>query len=170
MSYYRCSRGHLSLNLRKMDLRKIVALHAPTTFSHGKEFCVLWSYEVVWGGKDYLKVSARHTSSSWEGVALFLWMFTAPVRLASGLAGSSHLSLLLPHPISLLSSFAFWVCLNDSGKAWAVFGEPLTPDLWLVVRGSLDFMFMPKWWGCRGWYASSLSVLMCFQLVQTLGC
>lgn len=38
---------------------------------------------------------------------------------------------------------------NDSGKARAVFGETLTSDLWPIMRGPLDFMFMPKWWGRR---------------------
>lgn len=170
MSYYRCSQGHLSLNLGKVDLRKIVAYHTPTTFSHRKEFCVLWSYEVVWGGEDYLRVSARHTSFSWERVVLFLWVFTAPGRFASGLSGSCYLPFLLPHPIPLLSSLHSDYTWTDSGKAQAVFGEPLTPDMWLVMHGSLDFMFMPKWWGCRGRYGSSLSVLTCFQVVQTLSC
>lgn len=171
MSYYRCSQGHISLNLCKIDLRKIVGYHPPTKFSHGKEFCVVWSYTVVWAGEDYLKVSPRHASSSRERVVLFLWIFTEAVQLASGFfLYHATFPSLSPTPFPsfpLLHSDYAW---KDSGKARTVFGEPLTPDLWLVTHASLDFMFMPKWWSCRCWYGSNINVSKRLQLAQTLSC
>ena len=66
MSYYRCSRDKKSLNLCKVDLGKNVAYHAPTKFSDEKEFCVEWNYTLVWSRNDYLRVSPRLASPSWE--------------------------------------------------------------------------------------------------------
>lgn len=75
-----------------------------------------------------------------------IYIFTALVQAVSGLLVSFHPPSLFPHPIfslfPLLQSDYAW---KGSGKARPVFGEPLPPDLSLVMHGSLDFVFMPKW-------------------------
>ena len=70
---------------------------------------------------------------------------TALVQVVSGSLASFPLPPLPPPHFLLLPLLHSDHAWKGSEKARPVFGEPPTPDLSLVMHGSLDFVFMPKW-------------------------